>query len=201
MRCPTAASRSPFARSASRSALEIEWISEPGFGGAGCAVGTFTSGPGRLGPWVPRIQIDRWLSRSPPGWRRNRDTASCDWPGLDRRLRLSLDRHWRTPVPDRRALASAGEARGMTTTQTIWITRQVTTVRHIRGLLEGLEAAGALDFAEVKIMAVDDERGVVVPREAVASIADGDVELAGDVLVTADNLPPEGILWVAEERG
>jgi hypothetical protein len=87
----------------------------------------------------------------------------------------------------------------MPTTQTLWITRQVTTVRHIRGLLEGLQAAGALDYAEVKIMAVDDERGVLVPRKAISSIADQIVELAGDVLITAENLPPEGILWVAEE--
>jgi hypothetical protein len=87
----------------------------------------------------------------------------------------------------------------MPTTQTLWITRQVTTVRHIRGLLAGLEAADALDFAEVKIIAVDDERGAMVPRQAVSSIAGKSVEPSGDVLITAGNLPPEGILWVADD--
>jgi hypothetical protein len=87
----------------------------------------------------------------------------------------------------------------MPTTQALWITRQITTVRHIRGLLAGLESAGALDYAELKIMVVDDERGVLVPREAVSSIGDQSVELVGDVVVTAENLPPEGILWLPEE--
>jgi len=67
------------------------------------------------------------------------------------------------------------------TTHATWITRQRTTVRHIRGLLDSLEAAGALEYAEVTIMAVDDQRGVT---------------LASGQLLTQDNLPAEGILML-----
>jgi hypothetical protein len=67
------------------------------------------------------------------------------------------------------------------TTQAVWITRQRTTVRHIRGLLQQLEAANALDYATVKIFAVEDDRAV---------------ELPGGGVVSQDNLPPQGILIV-----
>jgi hypothetical protein len=68
-------------------------------------------------------------------------------------------------------------------TRTVWVTRQRTTVRHIRGLLEGLETANALDFAEVKIMTLEDGAVVTLP---------------GGHVLTQDNLPPEGLLLYAE---
>jgi hypothetical protein len=70
------------------------------------------------------------------------------------------------------------------TTQATWITRQRTTVRDIRGVLGTLEEAGVIDFAQVTIMAVDDERAVM---------------LASGQVLTVDNLPPEGILMLPDE--
>jgi hypothetical protein len=70
------------------------------------------------------------------------------------------------------------------TTRAVWITRQSTTVRHIRGLLEGLTAADALDYAEVKILTVEDERGVALP---------------GGQVLTLDNLPAEGVLLFPDD--
>jgi hypothetical protein len=69
-------------------------------------------------------------------------------------------------------------------TRTTWITRQTTTVRHIRGLLKRLEEANALDYAEVKILTIEDERGVLLP--------DGQV-------LTLDNLPAQGLLFIPDD--
>lgn len=71
------------------------------------------------------------------------------------------------------------------TTSAVWITRQTTTLRHLRGLLERLEQLEAVDYAQVKIMTVDEERAV---------------ELPWGVILTLDNLPAEGILAVPEEE-
>lgn len=70
------------------------------------------------------------------------------------------------------------------TTRVTWITRQSTTVRHIRGLLKRLEEADALDYADVKILTIEDERGVSLP--------DGQV-------LTLDNLPAEGLLFIPND--
>ena len=64
-------------------------------------------------------------------------------------------------------------------TYAVWITRGTTTVKHIRGLLEGLEKAESLEYAQLRILTVDDEQGV--------RFGDG-------ILITQDNLPPEGLL-------
>jgi hypothetical protein len=69
-------------------------------------------------------------------------------------------------------------------TRAIWITRRLTTVRHIRGLAQGLEEAGALDYAQVEIVSIDDSRGAELP--------DGRV-------ITIDTLPAEGVLWVQSD--
>jgi hypothetical protein len=69
------------------------------------------------------------------------------------------------------------------TTQAIWITYQETTVRQLRALVKSLDEANALDYAQVKIMAVDDESALVLPN--------------GQVLAV-DNLPAQGILIVLD---
>jgi hypothetical protein len=68
-------------------------------------------------------------------------------------------------------------------TRATWITRQSTTVRHIRGLLKQLEETEVLDYAEVKIMSIEDECGVSLP--------DGQV-------LTLDNLPAQGLLFIPD---
>jgi len=81
-------------------------------------------------------------------------------------------------------------------TQTVWITRQLTTMRHVRGLLEALVEAGTLDFGEVKIMVVEDGRPLSVPRQLLAPILEAGADLSGEAVITADNLPAEGILFI-----
>src|SRR5215213_5521255 len=51
----------------------------------------------------------------------------------------------------------------------IWITRERTTVRHLRGLVQQLDAADALPLSEIRILAIpeDDSRGVRVRNGAV----------------------------------
>ncbi len=71
------------------------------------------------------------------------------------------------------------------TIQTVWVTRERTTVGHIRGLLVGLEQAGALDLAEVRVMTLGDTTGVTLPN---------------GMVFTQDNLPVQGFLFVAEAK-
>ena len=87
----------------------------------------------------------------------------------------------------------------MTTTQTVWFTRELVTVRHLRGLIEGLDQVGALDHAEVKIVAIPPDGIARLPKELVTSIGDHEVSPEGDLLLTYDNLPVQGILWAANE--
>lgn len=68
-------------------------------------------------------------------------------------------------------------------TQAVWVTRQATTVRHLRGVLDQLEAAHALDYANVRIMTVEEDRAVTLP---------------GGRLFTLDTLPAEGVLVIGE---
>ncbi|WP_305779292.1 hypothetical protein [Nocardia nova] len=78
-------------------------------------------------------------------------------------------------------------------TNAIWITREVTTVRHLRGLLEGLETRGVvLDYATVRVMCLrpDGNSGIELPGEA---FPDGQ-----STVLTYDNLPAEGLLVVTE---
>lgn len=72
----------------------------------------------------------------------------------------------------------------MPVTEVTWVTRERTTVRHVRGLLEGLEKLGALDYAEVRILTVSDEQAV---------------DVWGQV-VTVNNLPPQGLLFSRDDE-
>lgn len=76
-------------------------------------------------------------------------------------------------------------------TRFTWIIRERTTLAHIRGVLLGLEEQGAVDLAEVRIVTVDEGRAVSAP----AGVFGG---TGADVLITVDNLPPEGILFQPE---
>jgi hypothetical protein len=71
-------------------------------------------------------------------------------------------------------------------TQALWVTRATTTVRHIRGLLEGLEGANALDYAQVTIMAVGDEGAIVLPGGKVIQQIDLPVQ---GLLILPDTSP------------
>ena len=64
---------------------------------------------------------------------------------------------------------------GGETTRVLWITRRYTTVRHVRGLLEGLEHVDALPYAEVRIMPVDEDHAVTLPGGMRLTLPDGTV--------------------------
>jgi hypothetical protein len=72
------------------------------------------------------------------------------------------------------------------TTETLWITRERVTVLHIKGLLEGLQQGGALDYAEVRILALP---------------AGGFFEVPGGKVFREIDLPAEGILILGDESG
>ncbi|WP_280434313.1 hypothetical protein [Nocardia carnea] len=81
-------------------------------------------------------------------------------------------------------------------TNATWIIREITTVKHLRGLLEGLESHGVrLDYESVRIMSLrpDSDSGIELPGEM---FPDGQ-----SVVLTYDTLPPEGILLVTEDAG
>ena len=75
----------------------------------------------------------------------------------------------------------------MATTETVWITRERITLRHLRGLIEGLEASEALDYTTIRIMVVANE-----------GLAQG--VRFGRFVITEDNLPAEGMLIVGEDN-
>jgi len=60
--------------------------------------------------------------------------------------------------------------------------------------------AGALTYAEVQIVAVSDTRAAVLPPGMVTVVGDRAVEVDGQMVISAANLPPEGILWMAEDE-
>jgi hypothetical protein len=104
--------------------------------------------------------------------------------------RLGLDRaRWmRAVIYAQLAREAGGEAEPASSSTTIngpaaWITRSTTTVRHVRGLLTAFENANVDNYAAVRILAVDDERGVSLPNGAV---------------ITRANLPLEGIVYIPE---
>jgi hypothetical protein len=91
-------------------------------------------------------------------------------------------------------LIVTGNLATMPKTSAVWITRENTTVRHIRGLLEGLEAHEAVDFAQIRIMVVpsDMSGGVQIP---------GSLTPNGQPAVYTDaDLPPKGLLFFSDEE-
>lgn len=80
----------------------------------------------------------------------------------------------------------------MPITLATWVTRETTTLRHLRGIVESLDARGAVSLSQIKIMVVPDNlsSGVVL---------DGSLFPNGEGrIVTADNLPAEGLLFIPE---
>ncbi|MEV4209641.1 type II toxin-antitoxin system death-on-curing family toxin [Nocardia salmonicida] len=77
-------------------------------------------------------------------------------------------------------------------TAATWITREKVTMKHLRGLLQGLTSHGeVLDYTQVRIMAVPNDlsAGVTLPGEMFGRDE--------DLVVNDENLPPEGILLFA----
>lgn len=83
----------------------------------------------------------------------------------------------------------------MPTTEAVWITRERTTVRHLRGVLEMLEGAEALQYTEVRIIAVGPGAGIEIPPgfSVRSSVTTGRV-------VSEEQLPAEGILMLSEDE-
>jgi hypothetical protein len=90
------------------------------------------------------------------------------------------------------------EGRIMPVTRVIWITRQRVTVRHVRGLLDGLDQLEALAMAEVDIRTVS-EADAYVLEPGPWRFPGGGVAESGYVF-TSDNLPVQGVLLVAADE-
>jgi hypothetical protein len=71
------------------------------------------------------------------------------------------------------------------TTFAVWITRQTTTLRHLRGLLERLEQVDAVEYTQIKILTVEEEHAVEMPSVQV---------------LTLDNLRAKELLAVPDEE-
>jgi hypothetical protein len=78
----------------------------------------------------------------------------------------------------------------MAVTEAIWVTRKITTKRHLRGLLEGLNRADTLDLTQVTIMVLDDTHVIRVDPPMVRT----------PMVITQDNLPPEGLLVMPDDE-
>lgn len=65
-----------------------------------------------------------------------------------------------------------------------WVTREITTLKHLRGVVEALESENALDLCEVRlfVLRADDSTAVQIPTSD------------GPMPVFYDSLPTRGIL-------
>lgn len=82
----------------------------------------------------------------------------------------------------------------MAMTQTVWITRQATTMLHVKGLLQALEQLGLLDYGEVRIMAMAEGDAIEIPPGF--RLPDDTVLAGGAIMESA--LPPQGLLLVPD---
>ena len=89
------------------------------------------------------------------------------------------------------------------TTLAIWITHNPTTVAGVRALLRQLEAADALEFAQVRIFALEnDGRAVVFPAAGELRLPNGEIrQVSEGQTITWRELPAEGVLLVASAPG
>jgi hypothetical protein len=83
-------------------------------------------------------------------------------------------------------------------TKVVWVCRDRVTTMHIKGLVVGLEQLGALDYAEIHILPVSEDRGVHMPPGNWRG-PDGS-PIAGGYVFTLDTLPPHGLLFVGSDE-
>lgn len=81
-------------------------------------------------------------------------------------------------------------------TTRVWVTRDKVTTRHLRGLLQALEADGALDYDTVQIMTLRDGQPEAVVLDDQFRV-NGQRLPAGSIMW--ETLPPEGLLAVPDE--
>ncbi|GAB3314364.1 hypothetical protein GCM10027451_29230 [Geodermatophilus aquaeductus] len=78
----------------------------------------------------------------------------------------------------------------------VWICREESTVAALQGLVGAIEREGGLDLATVKILPVSEDRPVAVPP----GLRSYDDRPLGPGVVTMDNCPAGGILFLADEE-
>ena len=83
-------------------------------------------------------------------------------------------------------------------TQLVWVCRDRVTPMHIRGLLMALEQIGAVDFAEILILPVSEDKGVHMPSGDWRQ-PDG-TRVDGNHVFTLDTLPPQGLMFYGRDE-
>ena len=83
------------------------------------------------------------------------------------------------------------------TTQFTWVTRDNIVTRHVRGLLQGLEEMNALDYSQIRIIAITEDSAAYMPP-APYTMPDGKVVESGGTAITYDTLPAQGLLLAAQ---
>lgn len=78
----------------------------------------------------------------------------------------------------------------MALTMSVWITRERTTLNHVKGLLEALNQQGLLDYGEVRIIALTEGAAFEIP----AGFRLSDNSVLGGGIVREIDLPAEGLL-------
>ncbi|MBF6131611.1 hypothetical protein IU501_01145 [Nocardia otitidiscaviarum] len=82
----------------------------------------------------------------------------------------------------------------MPITAGVWITREMVTVKHLRGILEQLESNDdVLEYTQIRIMALPNNlsAGVEIPGQ---TSPDGK-----PLILTDENLPAQGILLLGDD--
>jgi hypothetical protein len=78
----------------------------------------------------------------------------------------------------------------------VWITQEHVTLEKLKGVVQALELKRVPDGARVHLLPVSPDRGVLVPQGDWKKM-DG-TSIQGGGILTVDNLPDTGILFVAD---
>ena len=78
----------------------------------------------------------------------------------------------------------------------VWICREESTLAALRGLVRALEDHNGLGYATIKILTVNESRGVEIP----AGSRDSDGRPLGPHVFTVDNCPAGGVLLLTDEE-
>ena len=84
----------------------------------------------------------------------------------------------------------------MAQTVFVWICREESTLAALQGLARTLEDQNGLRYATIKILAVNESRGIEIPAGSRGS----DGRPLGPHVFTVDNCPAGGVLLLTDEE-
>ena len=84
----------------------------------------------------------------------------------------------------------------MPRTMFVWICREESTLAALQGLVRTLEDQNGLRYATIKILTVNESRGIEIP----AGSRDPDGRRLGPHVFTVDNCPAGGVLLLTDEE-